>query len=485
LVHHPRVSPVSPGDILAGKYRVTKVLGIGGMGVVVAATHMQLDEPVAIKFMLPEALGSDVAVERFLREARAAVKLKSEHVAKVSDVGTLETGAPYIVMEYLDGTDLSGVLESRGTLPHEEAIEYLLQAADGLAEAHALGIVHRDLKPANLFLTRRRDGTPLVKVLDFGISKSSTLNEQGAGALTKTGGIMGSPLYMSPEQMKSAKDTDARTDIWALGVILYELLGGRAPFDSETLGGLMALVLTAPPPPLANVRAGLPPGLYAVVGRCLEKDRDARWPTVAHFAAALEPFAPARARPLVERISIVLGQSRASMAAPQVGVAATVVAPRVGTGTAAAWTEGTGVPQKSQGHGGAIAAAVVAGILVLAGAGFVALKYARPHDAPVAAAPSSSPVPQAPSASTPPLVLAAATTSTPPAPSTAAQPPPSAPPPTVAAAPARPGAPFAGANGKKAPPSAANAPASPPPTPAAAPPPAAPKSQGGILDTSN
>ncbi len=237
--HDGGVSSVAPGTVLAGKYRVTRVLGEGGMGVVVAATHIQLDEPVALKFMLPSALGSTEAIARFLREARSAVKLKSEHVARVSDVGTLDTGAPYIVMEYLEGSDLAGELLTRGPLPPTDTVEYVVQACDALAEAHALGIVHRDLKPANLFVTRRRDGSPLVKVLDFGISKSSALNEVGGGgSLTKTGGLMGSPVYMSPEQMKSAKDTDARTDIWALGIILYELVGGRTPFESETLGGI-------------------------------------------------------------------------------------------------------------------------------------------------------------------------------------------------------------------------------------------------------
>ncbi len=302
------MSHVAPGDVLAGKYCVTKVLGVGGMGVVVAATHLQLDELVALKFMLPEALGNSVAIQRFLREARAAVKLRSEHVARVSDVGTLETGAPYIVMEYLDGTDLSNLLAAQGTIAIDVAVEYVLQACDAIAEAHSMGVIHRDLKPANLFLTHRKDGTPLLKVLDFGISKSSMLSEKNSGTLTKGGGIIGSPVYMSPEQMRSAKDVDGRTDIWALGIILYELLGGRPPFDGETIGELMALVLTEPPPPLTNLRV-LPPVLAGVVEKCLEKDRDLRWRDVAQLAKALAPFAPARAQPLVERISIVVAQT--------------------------------------------------------------------------------------------------------------------------------------------------------------------------------
>ena len=209
---------VEQGDVLAGKYRVDRVLGVGGMGVVVAATHLQLEERVALKFMLPEAYGDPDLAARFTREARAAVKLKSEHVARVLDVGTLDTGAPYIVMEYLDGTDLADELHKKGPLPVHEAAEYVLQACDALAEAHALGIVHRDLKPANLFLTRRGDGSPLVKLLDFGISKTSAFNDAGV-AMTKTAAMMGSALYMSPEQMTSPKDVDARADVWALGTI--------------------------------------------------------------------------------------------------------------------------------------------------------------------------------------------------------------------------------------------------------------------------
>jgi len=298
---------VAPGDVLAGKYRVTRVLRVGGMRVVVAATYIQLDEPVALKIMLPDALRSPAAETRFHWEARAAVMLRSEHVVRVSDFGTLENGAPYIVMEYLEGSDLAGVLAAHGPMPPDMAVEYIVQACDAIAEAHAKGVVHCDLKPANLFLTRRWDATPRVKVLDFGMSKAPALDEQNAGALTNTGEIMGSPPYMSPEQMKSAKDTDARTDIWALGVILYELLGGRTPFDSDTMGGMMALVRTEPPAPLSTIRAGLPRGLSEVIGRCLEKDRNQRWPSVAHLTTALAPYAPQRAKALIERIGIVLG----------------------------------------------------------------------------------------------------------------------------------------------------------------------------------
>src|SRR4051812_29611172 len=214
----PFVAGVREGDVLAGKYRVDKILGAGGMGVVVAAHHVQLDERVAIKFLLPEALGNAEAVARFAREARAAVKIKSEHVARVIDVGTLETGAPYMVMEYLEGGDLSQVLASRGPLPVEEAVEYVLQACEAIAHAHALGIVHRDLKPANLFLIRRPDGTNAIKVLDFGISKVMPGKSASSdNAMTRTRTVMGSPLYMSPEQMASTRDVDGRTDLWALG----------------------------------------------------------------------------------------------------------------------------------------------------------------------------------------------------------------------------------------------------------------------------
>src|SRR5262245_19524317 len=189
--------PVVAGDVIAGKYRVERELGAGGMGVVVAATHLQLDQRVALKFLLPQVACDAAWVERFSREARAAVKIQSEHVARVLDVGTLPSGQPYMVMEYLDGSDLAQVVRQHGGLPGQEAIEYVLQACEALAEAHAAGIVHRDLKPANLFLTRRADGSPCVKVLDFGISKAMLVGpqERPGSPLTQTSALMGSPRY--------------------------------------------------------------------------------------------------------------------------------------------------------------------------------------------------------------------------------------------------------------------------------------------------
>ncbi len=215
------------GDVLAGKYRVDKVLGVGGMGMVVAATHLELHQKVALKFMLPAALASEEATDRFLREARAAVQLRGEHVCRVLDVGRLDGGAPYIVMEYLAGHDLETTIKDYGPLATADAVDYMLQAIEGVAEAHANQIVHRDLKPANLFVTTDNDGTPLVKVLDFGISKSGL-----GGVQTKTGDIMGSPAYMAPEQMASSKDVDPRADQWALGVILYQTLCNKVPFQA-------------------------------------------------------------------------------------------------------------------------------------------------------------------------------------------------------------------------------------------------------------
>ncbi|MGC4091034.1 MAG: serine/threonine-protein kinase [Polyangiaceae bacterium] len=229
------------GQILAGKYRIDRVLGTGGMGMVVAARHIVLDERVAIKFLLPDALSSDEAVARFEREARAAVRIKSEHVVRVTDVGRLESGAPYMVMEYLDGEDLSNWLRLRGPLPVEQAVDFVLQACVALADAHSVGIIHRDLKPGNLFCVRRSDGQLVIKVLDFGISKlteAARVSEPGGFSVTKTAAVMGSPLYMSPEQVQSAKDVDARSDIWGLGVVMFELLTGVGPFLGEAFGEL-------------------------------------------------------------------------------------------------------------------------------------------------------------------------------------------------------------------------------------------------------
>ncbi len=311
---------VREGDVVAGKYRVERILGAGGMGVVVAARHIQLDEKVALKFLHAEALGDQDAVARFIREARAAVKIRSEHVARVLDVGTLESGAPYIAMEYLEGGDLAGWIKQRGPLPLEQAVEFVLQACVAVADAHVLGIIHRDLKPANLFCVRRSDGQFLIKVLDFGISKLTDIGGSASVmAMTKTSALMGSPLYMSPEQMRSAKDVDPGTDIWALGIILFELMTGRPPFFGGSVTELAIKVANDPPASLRSFRPDLPPGLEAVVFKCLEKNRRNRHSNVGELALALLPFAPKRAKTSVERISGIIqagGLSASALAVP-------------------------------------------------------------------------------------------------------------------------------------------------------------------------
>jgi serine/threonine-protein kinase len=301
----PPSMPFPPGSILAGKYRVEKLLGEGGMGWVVVATHLQLEQRVALKFMhaVHSAEHPD-AVARFIREARAAARIHSEHVARVSDVGTLDNGAPYLVMEYLEGQDLEALLQSRRPIPLVLAVEYAMQACEGLAEAHAAGIVHRDLKPANLFLARRSDGTVRVKLLDFGISKLAPLmgGTPDVG-MTSTQALMGSPLYMSPEQLRSSKNVDRRADIWSMGVILYEMFGGRSPFEADTLPEVCARIMAEPPATLGSIKPELPPALDGVIMRCLEKDPARRFPEVASLAQALAPFGPPDARAAAERIA--------------------------------------------------------------------------------------------------------------------------------------------------------------------------------------
>lgn len=291
------------GDVLAGKYRVDRILGEGGMGVVVAAHHLGLDTKVAVKLLLPEMLDHQDIVARFAREARAAAKITNEHVARVFDVGALEDGTPYLVMEFLDGIDLQQWLTRAGALGVEQAVDFVLQACEAVAEAHAFGIVHRDLKPANLFCIRRGDA-PFIKVLDFGISKKlDPKAAHGGASVTRTNVVMGSPLYMSPEQMRSLRDVDHRTDIWALGVILFELLCGVTPFVGTTVTQLAVKVTTEQPPLAGQARPDVPKGLDAVISTCLEKDRDRRYSNVAELAVALLPFGTERARALVQQVA--------------------------------------------------------------------------------------------------------------------------------------------------------------------------------------
>jgi len=292
-----------PGDVVAGKYRVESVIGTGGMGVVIGAQDTSLGRPVAIKFLAPHKARRDGAVARFLREARAAASIQSEHVVRVYEVGTLPNGSPYIVMEHLRGADLSQIVGSRGGLPIDESIDYILQACEAIGEAHGRGIVHRDLKPQNLFVVQKPDGSPLLKVLDFGISKA--LDEE-APNLTSTDQVMGTPLYMSPEQVRSLKNVDQRSDIWALGSILFELLTASPIYEAPSATALCAMIAMDPPTPLRAKRPGASPALEAVILRCLHKDPAGRFQDVAALAEALAQFASSRGRQSVTRISRVV-----------------------------------------------------------------------------------------------------------------------------------------------------------------------------------
>jgi serine/threonine-protein kinase len=398
-------SPVVEGEIVAGRYRIERVLGAGGMGIVVAATHLQLEQRVALKFLLPHAAMIPEVVERFAREARAAVQIQSEHVARVIDVGTLANGAPFMVMEYLEGRDLAEVLRTDGPLSVENAIDYVLQAGEAIADAHRLGIVHRDLKPSNLFLIEGYGvGFGLVKVFDFGISKSTGL--AGSAGMTQSASMLGSPAYMSPEQMESARDVDRRTDIWALGVILYELLARALPFTGETFPKLCMEIASQPPAPLRNARPGLPTGLEGVILRCLEKDRRKRFDSVCELAIALGPFAPQRSHLSVERIRALDARSSApSSKAVSALRAETLVAPEAGTG-------GTWGKTASKHHAPPWQWALLAAGIVVPGVIAAALlrPSAHPQDRPEsrAAAVASGPVP-APAISAPVTASAVAT----------------------------------------------------------------------------
>ena len=337
---------LEPGEVLAGKYRIEAQIGSGGMGVVLAAHHVAIGNRVAIKVLrLDEERDPQGAVARFVREARAAARVQNEHVVRVTDVASLSDGTPYMVMEYLDGIDLRHLIDQQGQVEIADAIAYVLQACEGLAEAHAAGVIHRDLKPSNLFLVKRKGSAPVLKILDFGISKVTP--RAGETALTTTTSLMGSPLYMAPEQMRSSKNVDARADIWSLGLILYELLAGNPPFEGETIPLVCTAVMGLPPTPMGRFRDDIPEALNAILLRCLEKDPERRFANVGELARQLAPFAPSLQRIHAERAAALAYPSRPPMVTEPDEEYAPVRSARGGTLKGGLQVEPLGVPEAS------------------------------------------------------------------------------------------------------------------------------------------
>ncbi|MFO0741888.1 MAG: protein kinase [Labilithrix sp.] len=304
------------GQRVGGKYVVDRILGRGGMGCVALGHHEELGQKVAIKFMLAEVAKDAGLVARFSREAQLAAKLQSEHVVRVFDVGRLDSGLPYLVMEYLEGAPLSDAL-AKGALTLETSVDHVLQALEAIAEAHALGVVHRDLKPENLFLARKAGKPPMVKVLDFGISKTvDTAPDQAKSALTQTSSMLGSPMYMSPEQIRDSKTVDTRSDLWSIGVVLYELAEGRPPFDGASVGELLGRIQYEAPAPMT----ASPAPFAEVVMRCLTRSPRDRFQSAADLARALRPFGSASGARSIAVIEQLL-----ATAEPELALRGTVV----------------------------------------------------------------------------------------------------------------------------------------------------------------
>ncbi|HZU85040.1 MAG TPA: serine/threonine-protein kinase [Polyangiaceae bacterium] len=309
-----------PGAIVAGRYRLEEVVGHGGMGSVWRATHTGLGEQVAVKLVSANFVRSSEALRRFDTEAKAAARLRSRHVPQVFDNGVLEDGTPFLVMELLHGESLAARIARAGPIPLPETISILEQCCRALTRAHSLGIVHRDIKPENVYLAQSVDDDGyIVKVLDFGIAKvTSSLAEDGRSS-TRTGTLLGTPLYMSPEQARGLRTVDSRTDLYSLGLVAYTMLSGRLPFGGETLGELLLQICAEPLPSLRAVAPGLPPAIEAWFQKACARLPDDRFPSAQAFVEALRVAAgissPGPSDPLAAKFPSISGVGAAPDAA--------------------------------------------------------------------------------------------------------------------------------------------------------------------------
>ncbi len=294
------MEPPKVGELIDDKYLLERQLGQGGMGTVFAARHRLLGDRVALKVMLDVGEATDEVRQRFMNEARLATRIQSPHVARPRDSGFWQ-GLPYIAMELMEGEDLEQSLERRGPLPIPEAVDVVIEIADALTKAHAEQIVHRDIKTANIFLAQRPDGSITAKLLDFGISKAPPA--MGSPSLTRTSSVMGSPAYMSPEQLKSSKLVDPRTDVWSLAVVLHEILGGKSPFAGESFAQIFMSIISGAIPTIRSLRPECPPELDDAVAACLVRDREHRTGSVGELARRIAPFGTVRAHIALRRIA--------------------------------------------------------------------------------------------------------------------------------------------------------------------------------------
>jgi serine/threonine-protein kinase len=300
-----RTAPsLATGEVIDGKYRIEAVIGRGGTSVVYRATQLRLERQVALKVLVAEAARRPESVARMVREARAVSRIRSERVVHIHDLGALpDGGAPFLVMEHLQGHDLAAALAQSGRFPLPLAVECMMQSCEALAAAHALGIIHRDLKPANLFLVETEDGSPCVKLLDFGIAR--LLGPLASAAHTDPGIVLGTPSFMAPEQIAASHAADSRSDIWALGAIFYALLTGHPPFTGESLTRIYLNILRTETPRPSREREDLSPSVDDIVARCLAVEPDDRFQSATELAWALSAVAAPHARDGAARVSRV------------------------------------------------------------------------------------------------------------------------------------------------------------------------------------